>query len=228
MRHAQVYCGLVGEETHEAAAVDVVEGLLISYHGPDGGDARGFTQLVLGDVGARAPPADEDRREASSPRPAEKEGNWPADDAGCQWSTESPHWWPGESPHLAGLRSGCGAASSGAHAVAVTVGDDDHGVVEQPVQQAGGVVEGSTENAAVVTRLVADLADRGLDAEHGLLFVVDGGKAIDKAVRAVFGGKAVIQRCRRRTRTQRHRPRPRGRTAAAATPAARRLGQPRP
>lgn len=60
-----------------------------------------------------------------------------------------------------------------------------------------GVVEGSTENAAVCTRLVADLAERGLDASHGTLFVVDGGKAIDKALRAVFGGKAVIQRCRR-------------------------------
>jgi putative transposase len=52
-----------------------------------------------------------------------------------------------------------------------------------------GVVEGTTENAAVCTRLVADLADRGLDAEHGILFVVDGGKALDKAIRAVFGGK---------------------------------------
>ncbi len=61
----------------------------------------------------------------------------------------------------------------------------------------GAVHEGSTENAAVCTRLIADLADRGLDASDGVLFVVDGGKAIDKAIRAVFGGKALIQRCRR-------------------------------
>jgi putative transposase len=60
-----------------------------------------------------------------------------------------------------------------------------------------GVVEGSTENAAVCTRLAADLAERGLDASAGVLFVVDGGKAIDKAIRAVFGPKAKIQRCRR-------------------------------
>jgi putative transposase len=60
-----------------------------------------------------------------------------------------------------------------------------------------GVVEGSTENAAVCTRLIADLADRGLDASLGVLFVVDGGKALDKAIRAVFGTKALIQRCRR-------------------------------
>jgi putative transposase len=60
-----------------------------------------------------------------------------------------------------------------------------------------GVVEGTTENAAVCTRLVADLHDRGLDASQGILFVVDGGKALDKAIRAVFGVKALIQRCRR-------------------------------
>jgi putative transposase len=59
-----------------------------------------------------------------------------------------------------------------------------------------GVVEGTTENKAVCTRLVADLADRGLDASRGVLFVVDGGKALDKAIRAVFGPKALIQRCR--------------------------------
>ena len=41
------------------------------------------------------------------------------------------------------------------------------------------------------------LADRGLDASRGLLFVVDGGKALDKAIRAVFGAKALVQRCRR-------------------------------
>jgi hypothetical protein len=52
------------------------------------------------------------------------------------------------------------------------------------------VVEGSTENATACTRLVTDLADRGLDADHGVLFVIDGGKALAKAIRATFGGKA--------------------------------------
>jgi transposase-like protein len=60
-----------------------------------------------------------------------------------------------------------------------------------------GVVEGSTENAAVCTRLVSDLAARGLDATRGILFVVDGGKAIAKAVDDVYGHLAVTQRCRR-------------------------------
>lgn len=59
-----------------------------------------------------------------------------------------------------------------------------------------GVVEGSTENAAVCTNLVAGLRDRGLDATDGILFVLDGGKALAKAVRDVFGAKALIQRCR--------------------------------
>lgn len=58
-------------------------------------------------------------------------------------------------------------------------------------------MEGSTENAAVCTRLTADLVDRGLDASKGVLFVIDGGKALTKAIRTVFGGKALVQRCRR-------------------------------
>lgn len=60
-----------------------------------------------------------------------------------------------------------------------------------------GVMEGSTENTAVCTRLTADLADRGLDASKGILFVIDGGKALAKSIRLVFGDTALIQRCRR-------------------------------
>jgi putative transposase len=59
-----------------------------------------------------------------------------------------------------------------------------------------GVVEGSTENATVVRHLISGLRDRGLDASQGLLFVLDGGKALTKAVRDVFGESAVIARCR--------------------------------
>jgi len=55
-----------------------------------------------------------------------------------------------------------------------------------------GVVEGSTENKAVCTRLVSGLEDRGLDASEGVLFVLDGGKAAARAVRDVFGERAVI------------------------------------
>ena len=58
------------------------------------------------------------------------------------------------------------------------------------------VVEGTTENATVCTRLTANLRDRGLDASAGVLFVIDGSKALSKAIKAVWGGKALIQRCR--------------------------------
>jgi hypothetical protein len=60
-----------------------------------------------------------------------------------------------------------------------------------------GVGEGATENAAVATRLLADLVDRGLDTSLGVLLVVDGSKALDTAICSVFGDTAGIQRCRR-------------------------------
>jgi transposase-like protein len=59
-----------------------------------------------------------------------------------------------------------------------------------------GVIEGSTENASVVRHLIVGLRDRGLDASEGILFVLDGGKALKTAVSNVFGDHAVIARCR--------------------------------
>lgn len=58
------------------------------------------------------------------------------------------------------------------------------------------VEEGTTENATLVRRLLAGLADRGLDAGKGLLFVVDGSKALSRAIPAVFGDQALIGRYR--------------------------------
>jgi len=58
-----------------------------------------------------------------------------------------------------------------------------------------GLWEGSTENATVVKHLLADLVGRGLDVTDGLLVVIDGGKALSAAVRAVFGASAATQRC---------------------------------
>jgi len=58
-----------------------------------------------------------------------------------------------------------------------------------------GLWEGSTENKTVVTHLLSDLVCRGLDAEDGLLVVIDGAKALSAAVKAVFGANAAIQRC---------------------------------
>jgi len=58
-----------------------------------------------------------------------------------------------------------------------------------------GLWLGDTENKTVVTHLLADLVDRGLSAETGLLVVIDGAKALAAAVKKVFGASAVIQRC---------------------------------
>jgi putative transposase len=57
-----------------------------------------------------------------------------------------------------------------------------------------GVVEGSTENATVVKTLLTDLADRGLDVCRPILVVIDGAKALAKAVREIFD-RPVLQRC---------------------------------
>ncbi len=60
-----------------------------------------------------------------------------------------------------------------------------------------GLWEGASENAAVCRRALADLHERGLSAERGLLVVIDGAKALRKAVAESLGVKAAIQRCRR-------------------------------
>ena len=60
-----------------------------------------------------------------------------------------------------------------------------------------GLWEGSTENATLARTLLADLADRGLDPEQGILFVIDGAEALAKAIREVFGEHALLQRCHR-------------------------------
>jgi putative transposase len=56
--------------------------------------------------------------------------------------------------------------------------------------------EGATENAAAVRALLADLVERGLDPNRSLIIVIDGAKALRKAVVEVLGPHALIQRCR--------------------------------
>jgi transposase-like protein len=58
-----------------------------------------------------------------------------------------------------------------------------------------GLVEGATENAAVVQALIDNLIERGLDPKLCRLFIVDGAKALTKAIRATFGRHTPIQRC---------------------------------
>jgi hypothetical protein len=56
------------------------------------------------------------------------------------------------------------------------------------------VEEGSTENATLVAGLITGLRDRGLDVTKPILAVLDGAKALTRAVRDVFD-KPLIQRC---------------------------------
>jgi putative transposase len=68
------------------------------------------------------------------------------------------------------------------------------GITTEGVKVPLGLWEGSTENATVATALLSDLVERGLDPEQGMLFVLDGSKALRKAVRSVFG-EVPVQRC---------------------------------
>jgi transposase-like protein len=72
----------------------------------------------------------------------------------------------------------------------VALGIDTDGV-KHPL----GLWDGSTENATVATMLLANLVERGLDVEQGVLVVIDGAKALRKGVRDVLGPDAPVQRC---------------------------------
>src|SRR5215472_17421161 len=58
-----------------------------------------------------------------------------------------------------------------------------------------GVWQGATENTTVVTGLLEDLVDRGLDLQRRYLVVIDGSKALRAGVERVFGEQAEVQRC---------------------------------
>jgi putative transposase len=71
------------------------------------------------------------------------------------------------------------------------------GISTEGVKIPLGLWEGSTENATLVSMLLADLVDRGLDPGQAILFVIDGGKALRKAIKDVFGEHALVHRCHR-------------------------------
>jgi len=68
------------------------------------------------------------------------------------------------------------------------------GVTTDGVKVPLGLWDGSTEHATVARELLADLVDRGLDCDQGVLVVLDGGKALRAAVRQVLGD-VPVQRC---------------------------------
>ena len=58
-----------------------------------------------------------------------------------------------------------------------------------------GLREGATENATVVSALLSELIERGLDFTTPRLYILDGGKALHAAVRRHAGDAACVQRC---------------------------------
>ena len=76
------------------------------------------------------------------------------------------------------------------HLVVIAVG-----IASDGAKHVLGFWEGSTENTEVCLSLLGDLVERGLNAQRSILFVIDGGKALRKAIQMVFGKRAVVQRC---------------------------------
>lgn len=58
-----------------------------------------------------------------------------------------------------------------------------------------GIAEGGSENSIVAKGLFEDLIKRGLDDAYPRLYVIDGGKALHKAITDTFGIASLIQRC---------------------------------
>jgi len=77
----------------------------------------------------------------------------------------------------------------GEHTCVVALGIDIDGI-KHPLS----LVEGSTENATLVTELIVGLRERGLDVTRPILAVLDGSKALRRAVVDVFD-RPVIARC---------------------------------
>ena len=79
----------------------------------------------------------------------------------------------------------------GGHHVLAALGVDDEGN-----KRILGLREGASENAVVALGLLESLVERGLDPGRARLFVLDGSKALRKAVGQVFGSACLVQRCR--------------------------------
>jgi len=76
------------------------------------------------------------------------------------------------------------------HCVVVALGIDATGK-----KHALGLWEGSTENTTVCQSLLANVQSRGLRTDRSLLIMLDGSKALHRAVTDMFGHAALIQRC---------------------------------
>jgi transposase-like protein len=78
----------------------------------------------------------------------------------------------------------------GGHQVICAVGVDLQGK-----KHVLGLTEGATENTVVVKGLLEELVERGVKPDRRRLFVIDGSKALRKAIDDVFGRQNPVQRC---------------------------------
>ncbi len=69
------------------------------------------------------------------------------------------------------------------------------GIDGEGIKHPLALMEGATENAAVAQALIDSLVDRGLDPAVPRLFIIDGSKALSRAIRRSFGRETAIQRC---------------------------------
>jgi transposase-like protein len=76
------------------------------------------------------------------------------------------------------------------HVVLVALGIDSGGN-----KRVLGFHEGATENARSCKELLSNLEERGLPMDRSTLVVIDGSKALRKAINDVFGDRAIVQRC---------------------------------
>ena len=74
----------------------------------------------------------------------------------------------------------------GDHLMVAAIGIDTGGA-----KHVLGLAEGATENAATVQAMLDNLIERGLDPERPRLYIVDGAKALSKAIRRTFGPPAL-------------------------------------
>ena len=79
----------------------------------------------------------------------------------------------------------------GGHHILAALGVDDEGNKADP-----GCTGGRERYAVVALGLLEGLVERGLDPGRARLFVLDGSKALRKAVGQVFGSACLVQRCR--------------------------------
>lgn len=74
------------------------------------------------------------------------------------------------------------------------------GITEAGEKQPLGLWDGATENSVVCQSLLDNLVQRGLDPQRAYLFVIDGSKALRKAIRDTFGTRVLVQRCQEHKR----------------------------